>query len=157
MLACESSESDTASDTEDEDDMQAELYVPYLTGQRRADGPPSQSPHRYSHGVRDRSRNASAYVRDLFFDRSDLVRNLFERGDVSEQRERPFGQLDGPAEETTSGDDDIQTLDQELRDARAILERLARREDISDEHWASIGLTRFLADRVERIQQRERL
>lgn len=48
------------------------------------------------------------------------------------------------------------TQDQELRDARTILERLTQREDVSDEFWASVGLTRSMADRVESIQQRDR-
>jgi hypothetical protein len=47
-------------------------------------------------------------------------------------------------------------LDQELRDARNILERLARRGDVGDDFWASVGLTRSFADGVERVQERGR-
>lgn len=47
-------------------------------------------------------------------------------------------------------------LDQELRDARSLLERLTRRGDIGDDFWASVGLTRSFADGVERVQERGR-
>lgn len=46
-------------------------------------------------------------------------------------------------------------LDQELRDARSLLERLSRRDDVSDDFWASVGLTRSFADRVERLGERD--
>jgi hypothetical protein len=48
-------------------------------------------------------------------------------------------------------------LDQELREARSLLERLSRREDVSDDFWASVGLTRSFADRVESFNEREHL
>lgn len=47
-------------------------------------------------------------------------------------------------------------LDQELRDARNLLERLAQRGDVGDDFWASVGLTRSFADGVERVQERGR-
>jgi hypothetical protein len=46
-----------------------------------------------------------------------------------------------------------------MRVARAILERLTQREEYSDEFWASVGLTRSMADRVdsyyEQVEQLE--
>lgn len=75
-------------------------------------------------------------------------------------------QLDGPADEPASTSEaetppltraDSTPLDQELRDARSLLERLASREDISDDFWASVGLTRSFADPVQRFQELERL
>lgn len=78
-----------------------------------------------------------------------------------------MSQLDGPADEpaNTSEEEtppplvraDSTPLDQELRDARSLLERLAHRQDISDDFWASVGLTRSFADPVERFQELERL
>lgn len=65
-------------------------------------------------------------------------------------------QLDRQSEERTNTDEES-SMDQELRDARVLLERLTRREDIPDDFWASVGLRRPLADGVERIQERERL
>jgi hypothetical protein len=67
------------------------------------------------------------------------------------------GTVDGPA---STSDDDIPpliainspALDQELREARSLLERLSRREDVSDDFWASVGLTRPFADRVEALE-----
>jgi hypothetical protein len=60
--------------------------------------------------------------------------------------------MDRRGADRTTPDEDL-PLDQELRDARALLERLTRRPDVSDEFWASVGLIRPLADRVERVQQ----
>jgi len=63
---------------------------------------------------------------------------------------------------TTVGDDappsmsPASPLDQELRDARNLLERLAQRGDVGDDFWASVGLTRSFADGVERVQERGR-
>jgi hypothetical protein len=64
--------------------------------------------------------------------------------------------MDGPAEVPSNTELERQSFDQEIRDARDIVERLVQSEGISDEFWASVGLTRSMADRVERIQQRER-
>lgn len=150
MRACDTSDSDTASDTEEEDmDVRPDILSLRRGGGRGyGEEPPSRNPNRYSRGIRDRSREASAYVRSFYGSTRE----------ETHQPERPLNdQLDGPAEETSNVVEELQTLDQELRDARAILERLTRREDISDEFWASVGLSRPMADRVERIQQRERL
>jgi hypothetical protein len=56
--------------------------------------------------------------------------------------------VDGPADDSTNLEDELQTLDQDLRDARAILERLVRRDVVSDEVWASVGLPRSFADQL---------
>jgi hypothetical protein len=75
-------------------------------------------------------------------------------------------QLDGPVDDLADNNDDddeddapslVPTdavpLDQELRDARSLLERLSRRGDVSDDFWASVGLTRSFADRVESFHE----
>lgn len=81
----------------------------------------------------------------------EITPHDFER----QPEERINDQLDGPAgERNYTGESSA--LAQELRDARALIERLTRREDISDDFWASVGLRRPAADRVER-QHRERL
>ncbi|KAF2707086.1 hypothetical protein K504DRAFT_492637 [Pleomassaria siparia CBS 279.74] len=168
IRACDTSEDDTASDTEEDEDEDEETDIhPVLSSllrrsrQRYTDEPPSRNSNRYSRGVHNRSRDASAYVRSFY--------GGIAPRDVEQPRRSLNDQLDGPAEESSLGYDDVSTLDeqsfegrdsardQDLRDARAFLERLSQRDDVSDEFWASVGLTRPLADRVERIQQRERL
>ena len=74
-------------------------------------------------------------------------------------------QLDGHVDGPLSASEDDATpvvsnspaLDQELREARSLLERLSRRADVSDNFWASVGLTRSFADRVESFNEREQL
>jgi hypothetical protein len=109
----------------------------------------------------ERSRDASAYVRRFYYPEASH----------NEEDERPtHDQLDGPIDEAIdgpssviAGDDEMppliplsSPLDQELRDARSLLEQLTRRDDVSDDFWASVGLTRSFADGVERVQERER-
>lgn len=50
----------------------------------------------------------------------------------------------------------VASQDQELEQMREILERLARRDDIPEDFWISAGLTRTLAEPVER-DSRERV
>ncbi|KAF2269299.1 hypothetical protein CC78DRAFT_308836 [Lojkania enalia] len=149
IRACDTSDDETASDTEEED---METRPVFSSLRRRsqpsyaADEPPSRDPARYSRGVRDRSRDASVYVRG-FYSGSRLR-------DQSQQPESNMNeQVDGPTERLRSEmhdmQDELQVLDQELRDARAILERLSRRDDISDEFWASVGLARPVAENVQ--------
>lgn len=149
MRACDTSDSDTASDTEAEgEDIVPRAAMAYRRNRPETDAPPSQNPNRYSRGVRNRSREATAYVRG-FYERRGV------EGNSRLERPLPFhDQLDEPTEESTNAHDGLQTFDEELRHAHVILERLAQREDVSDEFWASVGLTRSVADR---IQQRERL
>ena len=142
LRACDTSEDDSTSDTEPEDEV-----VDSNTSRRRdaartvSHDPPRRDP-RYSRAIRERSRESTGYVRSFY-------------GEVPfEHARRMEEQL--AAEERAASDEEM-PLDQELRDARALLERLTRREDISDDFWASVGLRRPVADRVERIQQRERL
>ncbi|KAJ4292366.1 hypothetical protein N0V90_009027 [Kalmusia sp. IMI 367209] len=177
MRACDTSEDDSASDTEAEDGddigyhgtfggRSAITIVPndadYIDaiGDSRRSGitivaPPWYVPpprdHRYSHAIRERSRESTAYVRSFYGEVTP-----FEHPRRMDEHLRTEEQLDGPAEERNNSDEEM-TLDQELRDARALIERLTRREDISDDFWASVGLRRPVADRVERIQQREQL
>jgi hypothetical protein len=146
------SEDDSGSETEAEDeDMHPESVALRRRSAIRSSfhDPPAQHPHLLSRGLRDHLRESTAYVRSFYGEITSQ--------DVSRQSERSSNdQLDGPVEERSTMDEDL-PLDQELRDARALLERLTRRDDVSDEFWASVGLRRPLADRVERIQQRERL
>ncbi|PSN63957.1 hypothetical protein BS50DRAFT_623621 [Corynespora cassiicola Philippines] len=188
MRACDTSDDDTASDTEAEDVDSIRRRARLHTLGRST--PPPRNPHRYSRDVRERSRDAAAYVRSFLTPYNE------------QPRERPatdFANEDGEDGETVDAaeaaepeliisevsmtgnrleeqlrairnahgvlDDEIRDeirdtqglLDQELSDARVLLERLTRREDLPDEFWASVGLARSFADRVERIQHRERL
>ncbi|KAI8933999.1 hypothetical protein NX059_008770 [Plenodomus lindquistii] len=187
MRACESSDNDTASDT-DEDEPADGSSVPAmrplmdyrsrralsqelrsrrqasenaLESRRRmrpsyfSNEPPMRDSDRYSQRVLERSRDASAYVRSFYSPRA---------APESDENAR-LDQLDGPLEEHTSAGEDVTSpiesagtppLDQELRDARSLLERLSRRVDVSDDFWASVGLSRSFADPVERFQERER-
>ncbi|OAL48802.1 hypothetical protein IQ07DRAFT_87221 [Pyrenochaeta sp. DS3sAY3a] len=162
MRACDTSDDDTAEDTEEEDidvrgsirrlnglaAMRNRSYQSDLMSQRRrmrpsffSFEPPQQDSERYSRRALERSAAATEYVRDFFAPH-----------DTDLQSERTISnQLDGPAEDNSPiGDEEIppllsigsSPLDQELRDARSLLERLSRREDISDDFWASVGLTR---------------
>jgi hypothetical protein len=186
MRACESSDDDTASDTEaDEDDAAptAEAirrrYNP-ITLRRRSrpsyfsDEPPHRDTERYSRRVMERTRDASAYVRSFYSPNSVQPRSL--RGVASSPNETfrariyvvdgpRMEQLDGPVDSPAPASDDEapplvalnSPLDQELREARSLLERLSRREDVSDDFWASVGLTRSFADRVESFTERQGL
>ncbi|KAF2872582.1 hypothetical protein BDV95DRAFT_390152 [Massariosphaeria phaeospora] len=154
--ACDTSEDDSASDTEEEElELTPELaWAPSPRRHRyHAAEPPARNPERYSRRVHDRSGEASAYVRRAFLHHrpSPPVDN------TRSTRSRLINRPDGPADEPTTGDNEVPALDQELRDARALLERLTRRPDVTDEFWASVGLNRPMADRVERFQQLERL
>lgn len=167
MRACDTSDEDTASDTEEEEmeelmlaPLRREFHAshrhlpqPVDTRPRRID--PSDLPRqtRYPWSVLERSRESSAYVRDFYTSNRSAV------------AARPRAdQLDGPAEETanTAEDDALppadfpnSPLDRELRDARSLLERLSRREDISDDFWASVGLTRSFAEPLEGLEEPE--
>ncbi|KAF1940776.1 hypothetical protein EJ02DRAFT_220808 [Clathrospora elynae] len=186
MRACDTSEDDTASDTEEEEtDVRGSIRrsnarhaivgyynmsdataraAAHATAPRRrirpsyfSDEPPMRDTERYSPRVMEQSRDASAYVRSFY--------NSNSWRESEAQTERPqIPQLDGPANEPASISEeeipplapvDLASRDQELRDARLLLERLSRREDISDDFWASVGLTRSFTDPVERFQERE--
>lgn len=178
MRACDTSDDDSASDTEEEEmDVRGSIRLSNAAARRRSDfpfpepvrrrmrasyfssEPPTRDTGRYSRGVLDQSRDASAYVRNFYNN------SVASRDDVD--IERPLlSQLDGPIEEPSSTSEeevpslvpiDSPPLDQELRDARSLLERLTRDPDVSDDFWASVGLTRSFADPVERFQERERL
>jgi hypothetical protein len=178
MRACDTSDDDTASDTEaDEDapppaDATRHRHNP-ITLRRRSrpsyfsDEPPHRDTERYSRRVMDRTRDASAYVRSFYGSSAAQPRSL--RGVMSSpyrsSRDRDrvvdgpsLAQLDGPVDGPLPASDDevpplipinSPALDQELREARSLLERLSRREDVSDDFWASVGLTRSMSDRVE--------
>ncbi|KAF2441959.1 hypothetical protein P171DRAFT_83116 [Karstenula rhodostoma CBS 690.94] len=142
LRACDTSEDDSASDTEAEDEvLDSNSMRRRHTVGTASNGPP---PPRgvYSRAIREQSRESTGYVRSFY-------------GEVPFEHARRMEELFA-AEERAATDEEM-PLDQELRDARALLERLARREDVSDDFWASVGLRRPVADRVERIQQRERL
>jgi hypothetical protein len=175
IRACESSDDETASDTEAEEDEAAptaeEIARQYnpITLRRRSrpsyfsDEPPHRDTERHSRRVLERARDASAYVRSFYSPDTGRPRSM--RGVMSSPgrttRVARY-QVDGPA---TASDDEVPplvalnspALDQELREARSLLERLSRREDVSDSFWASVGLARSFADRVESLNERERL
>lgn len=181
MRACDTSEDDTASNTEEEEEE-----IDVRDSIRRANGieaprnrygradpassrrrirpsyfsnePPMRDSDRYSRRVLERSRDASAYVRSFYSSNTS-------RDNDEYAARAPLDQLDGPIDNPFStGEEDMPPLvaidspplDQELRDARSLLERLSRR-DVSDDSWASAGLSRSFADPVERFQERERL
>jgi hypothetical protein len=178
MRACDTSEDDTASDTEAEDtpptaEAIRHRYNP-ITLRRRSrpsyfsDEPPHRDTERYSRRVMERTRDASAYVRSFYSPNSTQPRSL--RGVMSSPRRsnrmrEEAARMDQLDAFIPGSDDEAPTLissnspalDQELREARSLLERLSRREDVSDDFWASVGLTRSFADRVESFNEREHL
>lgn len=181
MRACDTSEDDSASDTEEEEiDVRGSIRLSNATEAARnrasletsepirrrmrpslfSNEPPLRDSERYSFRVYEQSRDASAFVRNFY------TNSAASREDV--ETERPLlSQLDGPIEELSSAGSEEEApslvrisslpLDQELRDARSLLERLTRDPDVSDDFWASVGLTRSFAGPVERFQERERL
>jgi hypothetical protein len=180
MRACDTSDDDTASDTEAEEDAPPPADATRnrhnpITLRRRSrpsyfsDEPPHRDTERYSRRVMDRTRDASAYVRSFYGSSATQPRSL--RGVMSSPYrssrvpDRGFdgpnmAQLDGPVDGPLPASDDevpplipinSPALDQELREARSLLERLSRREDVSDDFWASVGLTRSISDRVESL------
>ncbi|CAI6338690.1 unnamed protein product [Periconia digitata] len=152
---CDTSSDDGASDTEEED------------GGEDADAPSSfrsfyprsgvsrvlQNPYRQPWRIRNQVRESVSNVRSFY---GEIVPQEPETRLHEPEENHPNISSEDPIEERAAIDEDL-SLDQELRDARALLERLTQRDDISDEFWASVGLRRPLADRLERIQQRERL
>jgi hypothetical protein len=179
---CDTSDDDTASDTEAEEDTAPppetvrRRYNPATLRRRSrpsyfSDEPPLRDTERYSRRVMERTRDASAYVRSFYSPDSapprrslrEVLRSPRRSSRVPERQvdgprlEQLDGTVDGPA---STSDDDIPpliainspALDQELREARSLLERLSRREDVSDDFWASVGLTRPFADRVEALE-----
>ncbi|KAJ4378350.1 hypothetical protein N0V86_006050 [Didymella sp. IMI 355093] len=170
--ACESSDEgdSTASDTEDEAAANP-LSRRRIRPSYFADGPPT--PRSYGRRLMDTSSDARRYVRSFYSGNYALPG---ERGyELPGARD---AQVDGPVDEpvdhltrdqreqeadsfTTVDDEAPSTgpaspLDQELRDARSLLERLTRRGDIGDDFWASVGLTRSFTDGIERVQERGR-
>ncbi|KAF1955450.1 hypothetical protein CC80DRAFT_526135 [Byssothecium circinans] len=151
---CDTSDDDSASDTEaEEEGVEAHPTSSHPFHARSGiRSSAMRNPYRYSRRIRDQVLESTANVRSFY---GEVTTQEPER-----QVQRPAeDQLDGSgedrAEERTT--DEELPLDQELRDARALLERLVRRDDVGDDFWTSVGLRRPLADRVERIQQRERL
>jgi hypothetical protein len=185
MRACDTSEDDSASDTEEEEmdvrgsirrrtvaeAIRNRLSISESTAPRRrmrpsyfSNEPPARDTDRYSLRVIDQSRDSSEVIRSFYHS------GIWRDADTEAAQRPQIPQLDGPAEEPASASenesipplvqaDSLQPppLDQELRDARSLLERLARREDVSDDFWASVGLTRSFADPIERFQELERL
>ncbi|KAL5120536.1 hypothetical protein ACEQ8H_001555 [Pleosporales sp. CAS-2024a] len=190
MRACDTSDDDTAEDTEAEEEAPAadatrQRYNPIALRRRSrpsyfSDEPPHRDTERYSRQVMERTRDASAYVHGFYASGSDAVarsmrrsvrgvtsspnRSLLTQEHVTDgpRTEQPDGPVDGPL---PAGDDEVPhlipinspALDEELREARSLLERLSRNRHVSDDFWASIGLTRSFADRVESFNEREQL
>lgn len=148
LHVCETSD-DSASDTEaDDEDMHRDF---------------TRLHHSLSQRFHDRTRDSAAFVRSFFRGvglHEEALRPASRQApalqSTSDQLYEPVA--DTYAEERGAVDNEL-PLDQELRDARALLERLSRRDNVPDEFWASVGLRRPLADRLERVQheQRERL
>jgi hypothetical protein len=133
--------------------------------------------------VMERTHDASAYVRSFYSpgaphprslrgvmsspNRATRIRAYQIDGPRLEQLDGPVdGPVDGPADgPAPTSEDEIPPLislnplplDRELQEARSLLDRLSRREDVSDDFWASVGLTRSFADRVESFNEREQL
>ncbi|OCL04013.1 hypothetical protein AOQ84DRAFT_442337 [Glonium stellatum] len=150
--ACDTSDEDTASDTEPEDIEVREISAPRHASSRNAnylaDEPPSRNPYRYSRDLRNRSRDASRFVRNFYSFTSRAGPREGSLPNHSFDDDISLGDRDA--------EDDAHIQDPELEQMRSILERLARRDDIPEEFWISAGLTPPLAERVERLQ-RERL
>ncbi|KAH6639714.1 hypothetical protein C7974DRAFT_389048 [Boeremia exigua] len=164
--ACESSDEgdSTASDTEDEASANP------LTRRRMrpsyfAAHPPS--PRRYGRSVRDQGVDARRYVRSYYanpnthgalyqLDGSQDAQADAQIPVVSEDEQEADSFATVAADDADHSTSPASPLDQELRDARSLLERLTRRGDIGDDFWASVGLTRSFADGVERVQERGR-
>lgn len=174
--ACESSDEgdSTASDTEDEAAANP-LSRRRIRPSYFADEPPS--PRQYSRRVMDQGSDARRYVRSYYSDATSHGASYGLDGLRDAQVDGPVdgpvdGLIDQPIRDereaeadsfATVVDDDAgqstspaSPLDQELRDARSLLERLTRRGDIGEDFWASVGLTRSFADGVERVQERGR-
>ena len=167
--ACESSDEgdSTASDT-DEEAATNTLSRRRMRPSYFADEPPS--PRRYGRSVMEQGLDARRYIQSYYSHERpprDPFAGLWQT-DGPPLSPEPQAE-EGPGQEadsfaTTVADDDAppstaglaSPLDQELRDARNILERLARRGDVGDDFWASVGLTRSFADGVERVQERGR-
>ena len=151
MPACDTSDNDTASDTEEEEE-DAGVQPTYSRRSRRFahtnfGEPPARNPNLYSRNVHERTREVTNFIRNAYT-RAPM------RSEDSQESERNASDSSGAIIGALGiFEDDMQALDQELRDARAILERLTQREDIGDDFWASVGLTRPAADRVERLQR----
>ena len=147
---CDTSDDDShPSDTEVEGDEPQPVHTRRVRGMpwRRTPLPeplpPLRNPARYSRSIRDRSLDSTRFVRNHY---------------ASALRPNPETELSSNDETSPNEDHDGLSFDSELQEARAILERLvSRRGDLTDELWTSIGLTPSLAERIERLQQRERL
>ncbi len=143
-----------------------------VSGRRRlrpsyfSDEPPARDADRYSNRVIGAALcRASDYVPQLPLPEPPSPRH--GRAGFADYR---MISSDGPTEQSrgeetpSTGDETVPLLvsadwpqqDQELRDARALLERLSRREDISDNFWASVGLTRSFADLNAVVERPER-
>jgi hypothetical protein len=186
MRACDTSEDSASDTEEEETDVRGSIrrrnqveasndrfrYPPESTAPRRrmrpsyfSNEPPMRDTERYSPRVVERSRDASAYVRSFYTSgsRRDAHQEAAQRLERIRQLDEP-GDEPGDEPAITSEEevpplvsmDSTESLDRELRDARSLLERLSRREDVSDEFWASVGLTRSFGDPVERFQELER-
>lgn len=153
---CESSDEgdSTASDTEDEaaaDPLSRRRMRPSYF----ADGPPTPRP--YGRRITDAGDGARSYVRSFYSSGRLLLGDETADGPFDspprEQEADSFATVDDDAAQRESS---ASPLDQELRDARSLLERLTRRGDIGDDFWASVGLTRSFTDGIERVQERGR-
>ena len=167
--ACESSDEgeSTASDTEDE--VQANpLSRRRMRPSYFADEPPTR--RRHGRNVMEQGSDARRYVRSYYLEATShgILYSLGGPDEPNRQADRPVDGLGGVEQsdlasfataDATLDEDEVPAttpsplLDQEMRDARSLLERFRRRDDIGEDFWASVGLTRSFADEVEGVQE----
>ena len=144
--------------------------------------PPRREPERYSAGTRERSEEAGEAVREYYghqeapsprarlreLERLQERRRELEAGvhQVAELRiqlaertrlEEERRALEDEGEELQPQQPLTQSFDPELEEMRSLLERIARRDDIPEEWWMSVGLVPSLPRRVIERLARERL
>lgn len=147
---CDTSESDSASDTEEEDISNTAWLAQRPMYRAARDELSSRNrPYDPRENVRSFPWHSSArragsrpHSRQTSFNSLPPLSSFEPPPRSSSFESRYFG----------SGNED---LEQELQEARAILERLSRRVDVGDAFWASVGLTPRLAEGVDRVGRRE--
>ncbi|KAJ9642311.1 hypothetical protein H2199_004691 [Coniosporium tulheliwenetii] len=100
----------------------------------------------------ERSREIEAEVHQVAL-REELRSQLAERRRLEEERRA----LEEENEQLQPQQPLTQTFDPELEEMRSLLERIARRDDIPEEWWMSVGLVPSLPRRVIERLARERL
>ncbi|KAF1358331.1 hypothetical protein EJ07DRAFT_180047 [Lizonia empirigonia] len=158
--ACESDDDvddadDTASDT---DDGAHPLARRRMRPNHFADAPPTP-PRTMTASDREARRFVRSAARSLLWPFHDPDEHDTEYdSDSNPHDSNPHDSTHDSNHHSTSHSTSHSTFppplpDQELRDARNLLQRLTSRRDITDDFWASVGLTRSFADGVERLDR----